>query len=471
MYGGHGDIDISVPDTRNIFLEPGKLEVSGSNYFYEVSHVDQLSLLRQHPDMRDEVNKLFSRQGSRVGGMLKKLTSTRKQTGIERHTSAPGAAEDTTSTNFFELAADLKNSNRKMVELVEQWFHDDTTMEVTIQSVGDKGKLKPVKSQRKKFPDGKVVQFSGKFIFLEKENKFPGFPYVEYWNYFLPGLPYGMSELRQLVSIQHQINVRKNQVYDGMNKGVFPRVFVDRRAGIDLENLSNVPGEHVPCRDVSGVLFEPAPRMNQATFLLQQNDRKDFETVSGVREVTQGTIPGDIRSGAAIEALQEAADIRLRGKSGSLESTVRDLVRLTILLIVRFYRHGEHYRWSERMVEMPDGQEIPLTETDEFKEFMETKKLHPDFFEIEIQAGVNLPRSRSARRELLLQLFDRKIIDAEYLINHIQIEDKDELRTRMKPVWDAAREAELAQLEQAAVPEQDQGAPPQQGGQAIGNAF
>jgi hypothetical protein len=93
------------------------------------------------------------------------------------------------------------------------------------------------------------------------------------------------------------------------------------------------------------------------------------------------------------------------------------------------------------------------------------KKIHPDFFEIEVEAGVNRPRSKIAQKQEQQWMFDREILDEEYMAKHTQLEDIEEVIERMTPIWEAKREAKLKELEAASSPQ------PEEGGGPVGNAL
>jgi hypothetical protein len=458
MFVGNGDIRIEVPDTRSIFLEPGKMLLKDANYVFEVTAVDELTLLRKHPEKAEDIREMFMKAGAKLKSPP---TGTSKQVDVGPTASAPGAATSTTTSRFFDIMQSVDIEDPKQIELSEIWFHDDEMMEQMMEIIDPKsGEKRKKKVTKKRFPNGKFIQFAGKVIFLEQGNKFPGIPYVQYRNYFIPSEQYGMTELRQAVAIQRQYNIRNNQLYDHMNFNTGPTRYFDPKSGLDPNMITNAPNQWIPVNDVNGVKTDDPPRLSQAAFESLQKIKQEIETVFGVREVTQGTIPGDIRSGAAIEALQEAADVRLRGKSREMESALRDLTKFVVTMMAKFYVHGVHYK-ANRTVEGPNGQRIPIQETEEWKEFVDGKKLSGEFFDIQIRAGVNLPRSREARRQALFQLHERGIVDDEYMIEQAQIDGKEAVIERMKPIFEARREAQLAEVEQAA-----QGVPP--GGQQVG---
>ncbi len=458
LFLGNGDIKIEVPDTRSIFLEPGKMLLKDANYIFEVTAVDELTLLRKHPERAEDIRSLFFQAGSKLKSPP---TGSVKQVDVGPTASAPGAAANTTTSRFFDVMRTVDIEDPKQIELSEIWFHDDEMMEQVMEVIDPKSGIKKKKKvTKKRFPNGKFVQFAGKIIFLEKPNKFPGIPYVQYRNYFVPSEQYGMTELRQAIPIQKQYNIRNNQLYDHMNFNTMPNRFFDPRSGFDPTTATNAPGQWFPVNDVNAVKTEDPPRLSQAAFTSLDKIKQELETIFGVREVTQGTIPGDIRSGAAIEALQEAADVRLRGKSREMESALRDLTRFVINMMAKFYVHKVHYRIN-RTIEGPDGQRVDLVDTPEWKEFIGGKKLNGDFFDIQIRAGVNLPRSREARRTALFQLHERGIVDDEYMLEQAQIDGKEPVLERMKELFAVRREAQLKEAQQVA-----EGVPP--GGQQVG---
>lgn len=454
MFAGNGDIKISVPNGKEIYYEPGKGKIDNSNYLIQITRVDEISLLRRFPDREDDIRRLFGRP-VKMKASSKSGVETRGDTII-----APEAAAATTTGRFFDIADRVDRTDP--VELVEIWFMDDETEDILDDhispSTGSKSQRKK-RVRKRKFPNGRYIQFAGNVIFVEEENKFPGIPYVKYWNYRIDGEPYGVTELRHTAPIQKQIDLRKNQIFDTLNFNTGRRRYVGPRFGLDPDQITNAPDQTIQCNDPKDIFIEDGPTISAAMFQSEDMLKKDMETVTGVREVTQGTIPGDIRSGNAIELLQEASDVRLRGKSGELQSSFVEITRKLIDMITTFYIDEVHYNVNHIMVPKHEGsdEKVPLIETDEWA-MVKDKKVSCDFFDIEIRAGVNIPRSRVAKEDRLFNLHQRGVIDDEFLIQHLQLDGKDALEERMKEVWDARREAALAEA-QAALQPQEGGVP------------
>jgi hypothetical protein len=445
MMGGFGDIKIEVPNTKRIYLEPGIERIRDANYIFEVREVNRLSLMRQYPEKVDEIMALFRSGGAGVSSM------PGMQAGLEDSKqispSAPGAAANTGSTTIFDVMAEQGNDKaQKGVNLIEAWFHDPEMVEVSVDvmtSKGDKqidgrtGKPKTEKRMSKRFPNGRLVQFAEKVKFGDQPNKFPGIPYIEYWNYVSPDTPYGTSELKNTRQIQKQINVRKNQLSDLLNLNLAPTRIVG--IGADMKTpWTNEPGQIVRVNDVNQVKVIPAPNVSLAAFTSTDQLKQDLETVFGVREVTQGTIPGDIRSGAAIEALQEAADVRLRGKTRQIEIAIKNLSRFILNMMVAHYKEGVHYFVDEKLKKTPEWKQTVGKGVRNFS----------DFFDIEVQAGVNLPRSRIAKQQLILELHARGLLSDSYVASHVDLDDFDALELEMGETWNARRDAQLAEVTQ-----------------------
>jgi hypothetical protein len=451
---GHGDICITVPDRRTIYLEPSKDNVLDSNMIFETTTTDILSLLREFPDMTKEIMAVWSKMPGKERGPGPFAFLKEKMKGFSA--TAPGEAASTETRPFFEMMGTIGEDLKEDIELVEAWFHDPETEEAMIEVISLKtGKKSNMQGLRTKWPDGKLMQFAGSLLFHEQGNKFPGFPYVQYDNYISRTFR-GISEIKHIINIQKKHDARDRQLFELLGNMIKNKIFVDSRAQIDAGQFNNAPNGIVYNNGTNdGVRWMDAPSVG--------GDLMN-EGVTGVREVTQGQVPGDIRSGAGVEALQEAADTRLKGKSGEMESTYLQLVRQMLPMIVRFYRLEEHWHAPNEEIK----------ETKEWKRAIGKKELNADMFDITIEAGVNRPRSRIAQEQKIQLLHDREVLDKEYMLEHSQIEDTEEVVLRNKVKWELEREVQMLELEarkkelEAALAGSNQ---PVQGGDEIGNSL
>jgi hypothetical protein len=455
--GGLGDIRISVPDTKNIYLEPGKMDIEDMNYVFETCEVSKLTLLRMYPGKADDIERIFKKEGAQKRDTASGSTfeNPAEPYSTETSPSAAGASANTTTQDIFDLSeADTESEKPPTIRLVEVWFYDgemeDKMVEVPDIKVDEKtGERKVTKKKEMRsvprHPYGSVVKYIGDVILDERANPFPGFPYAEFWNYRVVGQQYGISELKYSVSIQELYDKRKNQLHDLLNFNLAPIRYFGAGSGVDLDKITNTPALMVPCNDVRQIHTEQPPHIPEAAFSSLQMLREEMDNVTGVEAVLRGRSPGDIRSGAGLEALQEQADVRLHTKSHDLETAVRELAAKAVCMITKNYIDGKH--WGLASTPVPD-METTVGETAEYK-FIKSKTLTPDFFDIEIQAGVNKPRSRVAKQQFMQWLYGSGIADDEYVVDHSDLDGAEELKRRMKPFWDAKWKALLGQYGQA----------------------
>ena len=427
MYGWAGDIMLQVPDSRTIFLEPGKMSLREANYLFECRNLNKLTLYRMYPDKKAAVDRLFLK--NRTTEMMP-VPVTIETDEYGRHPSAPGDPIDTTTEAYIVDVALGKPMDREIIEFVEAWFVDERTIE-DIKRINKDKKIRNTDDQKLAYPSGRLVQFAGLEAFSDRPNPFPSFPYFEYNNYFIPGEQYSMSELEQAIPLQEQYNIRSNQIFDMLNFNIAPMRFYDSRSGLDPDELTNAPNDWVGVLDVDGIKQFDPPGVQAATFESLIKLQRDIETIFGVHEVTQGQVPGDVRSGFAVEQLQQAAQVRLRMKTRSIESMIVDMTRYLIRMIGLFYIPGIHY---------PEN--IDLT------------GITDDMFEVQIKAGVNLPASRFAQQQFIQWAFAQRIVDQQYVVEHSDLEGKEALIARMAPMWQAEQAMFLQQAGLMPAPQQ-----------------
>jgi hypothetical protein len=465
MTSGFGGIKLEVPNTKSVYLEPGIMELRDMNYLFQVTSVNQLTLLRRYPEKRPEILALFrgaeAGPSSPVAAGTSSLDSASEES-IETNPSAPGAASNTTSAGIFDLGSmemEEGEDKKRAVDVVEMWFKDDT-LEDGIIKVLSRGKMVERKGKVKKFPNGKVVTFvaGSKLMLDERKNEFPGFPYSEYLNYRDSDKQYQIDELKNAVPIQNQYDMRNNQLHDLANFNLAPIRYFGAGSGVDTARMVNMPALMVECNDVTQIKTENAPGIPAELFASLDKIRREMEIVQGVEEINRGAVPGDIRSGAGIEALQESVDTRLKSKSGEVESMMKDSAGKLISMFQKHYIEGVHFVMLGE-VEDEDGMPVDIKQTEEWK-FWKEKAIDSTFFDIKVQAGVNRPRSRVAKQQFIQWMYGADsagagigIVDDEYVITHSDVEGKEELMKRMKPIWDKKREIVLQNIEQAGAPE------------------
>lgn len=430
--GGLGDMKYEWKDTRSIFLEPGMENVYTCNYMFEVNRVNKLALIRQFPKKRDVINRIFFKERSG-----QETTALEVDEAYQHHLIAASGetpSERTSREAYIYEMANAKGFSDDTVEVVEAWFFDERTRD-DIQSIIEGKKIITKDGDSQAYPKGHIIVFAGGEILDDRPNRFPMYPYFEINNYVVPTggkdniSGYGFSEIEQIKGLQRQYNIRNNQIFDILNYCIGRQKLYDHTSGIDTDKLTNAPNAWIECTNVNGVKELEANQPSAALFQSLSDIKLSIEEVTRVREVSQGTVPGDVRSGYAIEELKESAQIGLRMKSSSIEASVLKMAEYMTLMVRDFYIPGIHY-----------NHEYNLNE------------IWPEDFEFEVKAGVHLPASRFAEQQLMQWMFANKIIDEEYVIGQSNLEGKDELIERMKPIWSQRQQVELQMMQQALNP-------------------
>lgn len=373
MNSGVGDVRLDVVSAKNLVLQPGKYRVRDCSYLFEITMMDKLSLLLLYPDQRDEIMRLFTPKDT--------------QTPTETYTVDMGMEGTHTDGTGMSVYYDLMGgkSPRECVPVVEAWLQDPETVE-RFGWIKDPKEGSYVKRKRhyRQYPTGRYIRFSGPVIFEDRPNPFPSFPYSEYVNMSME-TEWPLGEMDQLVSIQKIYDTARNQLTDAMNFSVTgDRLFVDARSGLEPSELTNRPGEIVNVASVEGIKSISGPRIPGEAFANLERIQADFDRVSGYPEILSGGMLGDVRSGYAIEQINELVRGRLKLKTYTLEATFRDMARKITDMIGLYYIRGLHYPGDVDLVGM-----------------------RSDWFEYRVKAGLNLPASQRSQEQYLMQLLDR----------------------------------------------------------------
>lgn len=207
-----------------------------------------------------------------------------------------------------------RNENAKInnqVLVLEVWCRDYTTIEVEEEDGST--------STKQQFPLGRVIITAPELdiVFEDKENPYETgrFPFFLFKDIDVPFQFWGEGEIKWLLSPQKAINDLSNQIIDNAKHTANMQWIVDKTAGIPKGSLTNRPGLIIRKNPGSEVRRDSPPSMPMYVSEMISRLENNIEVVSGIHDVTRGQNPGGgIESGAAIVALQEAAQTRMRLK-------------------------------------------------------------------------------------------------------------------------------------------------------------
>lgn len=426
LFQGIGGIRFDAVSAKNIVPQPGKMRLRDWLYLFEAQGSDKLSLISLYPHLRDEICKVFSKQddSARMGQALGGATRAEEGT----HTDGTGL------TSYHDMLGG-GNSSTDSLPVIEAWMTDEEVVERfgwIMEAHGGQTRYVQRKKHFSVYPTGRYIKFVGKLILEDRPNFFPGFPYIEMVNQSLDGKEWSQGELDQLIPLQKIIDTRNNQVMDGVNRSMGGKVFVDGSAGVHVDELTNDPSQvFVGCASSAGVKEVRAPQLPPEVFASQKQNINSFDRISGYPDFLSNL--GAERSGYALEQLSELVGGRMKLKTYSLETAVSELGRQITRLVGLFYIRGVHTPYE-----------------------VDTVGLIPDYFTYNVRAGMNLPSSKRAQEQIMLQYYDRGILDEQYMLENTDLPNKDSLMQRKQQKWDL----EQQMLQHGMIPP-TQGGPPQ----------
>ncbi len=246
-------------------------------------------------------------------------------------------------------------SNQVLV--LEVWCRDYTTIDV--EETDENGQK--VKKKKSKYPRGRVIISAPELgiILEDKENPYKSgrFPFFLFKDIDIPFQFWGEGEVKWLMSPQKQINDLYNQVIDNAKTTANAQWVIDKNAGIPKGQLTNRPGLIIRKNPGTDIHRESPPSIPMYVQQMIDTLKVDMEVISGIHDVTRGETPTGIQSAAAIQALQEAAQTRVRLKVTLHENSLGLLGTEWIERIRQFWKFNRVIpRKTDATKQMPEMQ-------------------------------------------------------------------------------------------------------------------
>lgn len=273
----------------------------------------------------------------------------------------------------------------------------------------DKGGNAIVKEYReipsKKYPNGRYIITANNvllnpddmdlpFDFLIKERKLG---LIKYDYEKVPGRFWGKGRPEDLIPLQKEYNKTRSQIIEIKNLMAKPKWAVPIGSGIKKTHLTSEPGEVVYYNP--GV---PMPQQMQPaslpSYILREPDitRRDMQDVSGIHEVSKAQVPTGVRSGLAIQFLQEQDDTRLGPVITRFEEQEGELGHELLHIVKDNYKEPRLIRiiGKDNKIEAFDFKGADLG----------------DNLDVIVQAGSAFPLNKVAKQQFVLNLWLNKII-------------------------------------------------------------
>jgi len=367
---------------------------------YYITKSELYARLYSHPK-RDEIV-------ARVGATQHERTEIAN--GIERI-----ILSQSNPTMYGNVNLDLAGGNRykavvaeDTVEMTELWVWNDDTADYQVVTKAD--------------PDVIIYDRPGASVFLKGELPFvqitPNPLYDYYW---------GGSEVQRLIYLQQLRNKRMAEILDLLSKQVNPPTALIGFTGIlDEKNFALNRAGGLLATDMPNAKVEKlAPTIPPDLFREIQEIDSMFEEASGIVSVLQGKGEAGVRSSGHASQLARLGSSRAKKRALIIEDSLEKLATLYL-----------------KAMQVYDNTHFTDTKGNKFIAEQFTKD-----YVVKVDAHSNSPIFMEDLRQLAFNLFDKKVIDKESLLDLLEPPMKQLLKDRLKKMEE--KEQEAAQQQQA----------------------
>lgn len=373
---------------------------------YYITKSELYARLYSHPK-RDELV-------ARVGATQHERTDAAN--GIERI-----ILSQSNPTMYGNVNLDLAGGNRykatvaeDTVEMTELWVWNDDTMDYQVVTKAD--------------PDVIIYDRPGESVFLKGELPFvqiaPNPLYDYYW---------GSSEVQRLIYLQQLRNKRMSEILDLLSKQVNPPTALIGFTGIlDEKNFALNRAGGLFATDMPNAKVEKlAPTIPPDLFREIQEIDAMFEEASGIVSVLQGKGEAGVRSSGHASQLARLGSSRAKKRALIIEDSLEKLATLYL-----------------KAMQVYDNTHFTDSKGNKFIAEQFTKD-----YVVKVDAHSNSPIFMEDLRQLAFNLFDKKVIDKESLLDLLEPPMKQLLKDRLKKMEEKEQEAaQQQQAEQAQAP-------------------
>lgn len=349
-----------------------------------------------------------------------------------------------------------------LVEIWECWYCDES-LEEYVKGEDDNGKS--IKGLKKKYPNGHLTTILPnqklKVQSTQNPNEGPDFnPYVRYVDTVIPRCLYGEGQVKPLMDTQKELNKVVQTVIQWSRLAANPWVIVDKNAGVNTDNLTNMIAQIIKKEQGTEVRRDWPESLPPYILELMQFFLRFGDVVSGLQEVSQGRKPKGVQAAEAIEALQEAAQTRMRLKERNMETSLSHLAKKIINLILQKYRGQRYVQIAGEGVVPPEFIEFNIEDIEDGRLQIQQQKSVWDVdqqkyiqaplqtatavkgpFDVRVVAGTSLPFQKGERSRMAMNLYDRGALTAEGLLEAVDWPEKEKELERLNQQAAAAAAA------------------------------
>ena len=255
------------------------------------------------------------------------------------------------------------------------------------------------------YPKGRRITIAGeKLLFYDEDIGFGNedktereLPFFPFFHIKIPGRVQGMSIIENLIPVQREYNKSRSQVVEHIQLMANPKWLVE--VGSLASEITDAPGEIVEYYKGFEKPNQSNPKpMGDEIFKNLSDCVEEFQFISGQQEVSHGSTPPGVKSGVAIQFLQEQDDTKL----GPTISNFIDCKRNYMSYMLKMIR----YKYIEPRVIKIVGENKKV----ETIEFMGSDLTSHD---VRVQEGNMFMQSKAAKQEWIFNLINAGILNVE----------------------------------------------------------
>ena len=412
LAGGLGDAVMRRVDPYTVYPDPQARNMDDMNHIFEVRTMSLQEVDRRWPGAAAKLKESpWIEQADEAPDQLVNRQSVPR--------ANPGALSPATIPRYGMVGGGFISATQDPgVTVIEAWLREH-------ESVADPEAPLGYRTEE----CWRVVVIAGNHILMDEPAtnlwSHGGHPYSRYVTADV-GEFWGFSTVELLIPTQRSLNrlisaMEQNSLLTGN-----PTLTDTSNSGISRGQATNRPGQRFTISPASKVEWLKPPQMNAQIPELIRYMLQRMEAVSGLAAVTRGgSMPGRNAQGV-MDAMQEAAFVRIRMELIQLQLTLTDAGKKKASLIV------ENYTEARNMAILgPDGA----------KKMLQVKPRHfliptpdgelPLEYTLLVDAGASEHTGRKAREDQVLSLGNMGVLDPQAMLEALNFPGRSEIIKRL----------------------------------------
>lgn len=262
-----------------------------------------------------------------------------------------------------------------------------------------------------RYVDGRRIPVAGGVLLLgpdkltwpyDKNDSFPFVPlhYKKKW-----GSLWAQNAVHDLIPLQRQYNTILSRITDRVNTDK-PTILVPEGSEIGVDAYQSKRNfQKITYRLGQPPTYQAPPPISEAWFNALNIIKGLMEDISGVHEVSNGTVPAGVTAGNAIELLQQSDNTQMAEAVSNIETYAKGRAEWELALAAQYYQEPRLVATSE------DGN--PAEDTAAARSFEALKSSRG--VRVEVMAGSATPKTAAARMQQYMDMAQKGMFQPEVL--------------------------------------------------------